>query len=337
MKPEQLNRAIASELQTITDLALITEDERASIAGRYPTTPWNILSLVRWFTILGAVASGAGLLLLVRHLGTPIRLAELGLGLSFVGLLSGGLYLERNKQLHKAGAALQLGASFALQGLSVVLAKDFSSGSKNWPTLIGVDALLIALLAYAVKNRLVLIHALVNAFVFFGGETGYMSGWGAYWLGMTYPARFFVAGWAALGVAWVHALELRGAIQAFSRVYLHFGLLSIQLSLWFLSVFGWFDDLDHWDGSAATRLLFSVFWGGVSVGSIVLAGRLGQRALRAYGLTFLTINAYTFYFQFVVANSGSLWFVHLLLTGGSLIALGGWASRNLRPTPLDAT
>jgi hypothetical protein len=335
MKPEQLNRAIASELQAITNLALITEDERRRITAGYPTTPWNILSLVRWFTILGAVSSGAGLLLLVRHLGAPLRLAELGLGLSFVGLLSGGLYLDRNKQLHKTGAALQLGASFALQGLSVVLAMDFSSGSKNWPALIGVDALLIALLAYAVRNRLVLIHALVNAFTYFGGETGYMSGWGAYWLGMTYPARFFAVGWVALGGAWLHARELRGALQAFSRVYLHFGLLSIQLSLWFLSVFGWFDDLDNWDGSAPTRLLFTVLWAGFSIGCIVYAGSLGQRALRAYGLTFLTINAYTFYFQFVVANSGSLWFFHMLVTGGSLIALGAWASRNLRPN--DAT
>jgi hypothetical protein len=302
MTPERLNRAIADELQTITELQLISERERARIAACYPTTPWNILSLVRWFTILVA----------------------------FVGLVLGGLYLERKLQLHKAGAAMQLGGSFALQGLTLALAIDFSTGSKNWPALVGVDALLIAGLAYALRNRLVLIHALVNAFTFFGGETGYMSGWGAYWLGMTYPARFFALGWVAVAIAYVHARELRGALQAFARVYLHFGLLMVQISLWFFSVFGWFDDLDTWDGSTAMRLVFSVIWAAVSLACVALAGTLGLRVLRAYGLTFLTINAYTFYFQFVVAHSGELWFFHLLLTGGSLIALGAWASRGLR-------
>lgn len=327
---QRLHRGIQRELRTIADLELISEAERAQIAAAYPVTAWNLLTLVRWFTILGAVATGAGILTLLRHLGTPIRLAELGLGVGFAALLAGGLYLERRKQSPKAGAALQLMASFALQGFTVALAIDFSTGSDNWPALVGVDAVLIGALAYGLQNRLVLIHALVNAFTFFGGETGYASGWGAYWLGMTYPARFFGIGLVSLGISYLHATELKGRLQGFARVYLHFGLLLMHLSLWFFSLFGWFDDVVSWSRPTAELLLFSLLWAGVSIACIVLAGKWGLRALRAYGLTFLTINAYTFYFQFIVANSGEAWFVHMLLTGASLIAVGNWASRSVR-------
>ena len=115
----------------------------------------------------------------------------------------------------KAGAALEMTGGFALQGLIFVLAVDFSHGSKNWPALIGIQSLALAILGYALKNRLVLIHAAVCFFVFFGGETGYESGWGAYWLSMTYPVRFLAVGFVFLAIAWLHAaaFEFRGTAR----------------------------------------------------------------------------------------------------------------------------
>lgn len=56
--------------------------------------------------------------------------------------------------LVKAGAALEMTGGFALQGLIFVLAVDFSHGSKNWPALIGIQSLALAILGYALKNRL---------------------------------------------------------------------------------------------------------------------------------------------------------------------------------------
>jgi hypothetical protein len=131
-------------------------------------------------------------------------------------------------------------------------------------------------------------------------------------------------------VAWAHAKVLRGALQSFSRVYAHYGLLIVHLSLWFLSVFGWFDKDEYWSGTTFERLVFSALWACASVLCLVLAGKLGQLVLRSYGLVFLIIDAYTFYFQFVVANSGELWFLHLLLSGGALVATGMWLEKQLR-------
>ena len=114
--------------------------QQQRVAERYPVSPWNVLVLIRWFTILGAVSAGAGLLVLLRHLGTPVRLAEVGCAAAFGLLLFVARLLVREKGLPRAAAALQLAAGFALQGLTVALAIDFSTGSQNWPALVGVDA-----------------------------------------------------------------------------------------------------------------------------------------------------------------------------------------------------
>jgi hypothetical protein len=140
-----------------------------------------------------------------------------------------------------------------------------------------------------------------------------------------------VAGLATLGIAWTHATQLSGPLQAFSRVYAHFGLLCLHLSLWFFSLFGYFEEHVRWRGNEGERLVFSLLWAAISVGCILLAGRLGQRVLRSYGLVFLFIDLYTFYFQFVVANTAEGWFLHLLLVGGSLVATGMWLEKQLRP------
>jgi len=326
----KLNRSINAELDTLVAQNVLSAGEAHRISECYPTTPWDLLVLVRWFTILGAVAVSAGAVILAKEYVKAIHIAEAGLLLTTVALIWLGRYLARAKDLIKTGAAMEMAAGFTLQGLIFVLAVDFSHDSKNWPALVGIQSLALALLAYALKNRLVLIHAGVCFFVFFGGETGYVSGWGTYWLAMTYPIRFFAMGFVFLAVAWLHATVLTRAYQNFSRVYAHLGLIDINFALWFLSVFGYFSQTVRWNASDGERVAFSALWALVSVFSLWLAGAIGQGILKSYGMTFLIINVYTFYFQFVVDKSGSLWWLHLLIVGGSLVWLGFALERRLR-------
>ena len=325
-----LNRRMEAEIELLASQGVLTALQARRITERYPATRWDVLVLVRWFSILGAVTAGAGLVILSKEYVSALRLGEAGLAIATLGFIFLGRYLQRSRGLEKTGAGLEMAGGFALQGLTSLLAIDFSTGSKNWPGLVGMQSALLAVLAYALQNRLVLAHASVCFFVFFGAETGYVSGWGMYWLGMTYPVRFLFAGIAFLCVAWIHAVAMRGAYQSFSCVYAHLGLLDIHLALWFLSVFGYFEKMVYWSHNSAERLIFSLVWALVSVGSIFLAGTIGQRILRSYGLTFLVINLYTFYFQFVIANSVELWWLHLLLVGGSLVGVGLMLERNLR-------
>jgi hypothetical protein len=336
MKPEALHRRVQAELDQILALGLITSAARVRIGERYPPGPVDLASLARWFTLLGAVAMAAGVATLVHeHVGPWIAI-EGGLGLLAPALVAAGLYLGRRRGMSRTGAALQFLGGLALQALVVALAIHHSTGSRNWPALVGVLTVIAAALAYALGNRLLLALAGVEAFVWFGGSTGYDSGWGAWWLGMTYPLRFIAAGVALLGIAWAHARAARPPWQGFARVLAHLGLLDIHLALWFLSVFGWFDDVSRWGGGDGERLLFTFGWGAISVACVLLASRLGLRMLRGYGLTFLAIDVYTFYFQFVAWRSPEVWFLHLLVLGGALVGGGFFLERQLRERPPPA-
>jgi hypothetical protein len=98
-------------------------------------------------------------------------------------------------------------------------------------------------------------------------------------------------------------------------------------------VFGWYTDEVRWDGTAAQRLAFSALWAGVALACVLSAARTGLRLLRAYGLTFLLVDAYTFYFQFVAWNSAEVWYLHLLVLGGGLLGGGLFLERQLKAPP----
>jgi hypothetical protein len=326
-----LNRRVRRELDTLRTLGVIDGAQLERLRERYPTTRWDVAVLARWFTVMGAVGAGAGVLVLATEVVNVLRLAEAGLTIATGGLLYLARLLRRSRGMSKTAAALELGASFALEGLTTVLAVDFSTGSKNWPALVGVQTALTFALAYALANRLVLIHACALFFTWFGAQTGYISGWGAYWLEMNYPARFCVAGLVMLCVAWAHTRASREAVRGFARVYAHFGALIAHLAMWFFALFGYFGEEPGWRDNAAQRVAFSVAWAGFS-GLCIYGGiRLRQRMLRGYGMTFLIIVVYTAYFQFIAANSAEIWWGHLLLAGGSLVALGLWLERRLKP------
>jgi hypothetical protein len=111
------------------------------------------------------------------------------------------------------------------------------------------------------------------------------------------------------------------------RVYAHFGMFVVNLSLWFLALFGYFGEKVTWHGTEGQRIAFGAPWAVVSVASMFLSVPTGLRLLRGYGLTFLIINVYTFYVQFLVARSPGIWWLHLLLVGGTMVALGVWFER----------
>jgi hypothetical protein len=332
---ETENRRIQAELDQLSSLGLLTPAARARIGERYAVGAVDLSALARWFTVLGAVAMAAGAAIFVEehaaawfllHRWPCIEGGLTVLGAAFTG---GGAWLRHRRGLPRSGGALELLGTLTFQGLLTALAIHHSTGSDDWPALVGVQTVLAAVLAYALRNRTVLVLAGVQAFVWFGGSTGYASGWGAWWLGMTYPARFLAAGAAFLAVAWLHARHVRPPWQGFARVYAHLGMLDAHLALWFLSVFGWFDDTARWAGTDAERLAFSAVWAGFSVACVLSASRLGLRLLRGYGLTFLLVDVYTFYFQFVAWRSAELWFVHLLVLGGALVAGGIFLERQL--------
>ncbi len=315
----ELNRGVRAEIDLLTAQRLLTAEQALKLKERYPVDPIDLATLARWLSILGALSAGAGLVWLGTKLQARLLLLEGGLGGLAVALIFLGRWLGEKHQLAKTRAAIELLASFALQGLSMALAVQYSTGSDNWPALFGVDAALACALAYALDNRLVLLHASLNFLVFFGGETGHSVGWQPEWLGLNYPARYLAIGLLFLAAAYVHARDAVGRWQSFSRVYLHVGLLVVHLSLWFFAIFGWFEG--RWEASAFVRLVCCAIWAAVCVACIFVSGKVALPLLRNYGLSFLLADAYTFYFEIIAMKTGELWWLHLLVVGASLVAL----------------
>ena len=157
----------------------------------------------------------------------------------------------------------------------------------------------------------------------FGAETGYVSGWGAYWLGMNYPIRFVLFGGALLALCY-GAQSLLRQRQLFT-VSKAMGLTYLFIALWILSIFGNYD-ADSWYQVSQARLLP---WGllfAVAAGvCIFISLKTDDGMLRGFGLTFLAINLYTRFFEFFWNGMHKVLF--FLILAVSLAVIGRYAER----------
>lgn len=327
MNPQRRNQQVRNALDQWLRDGLIDTQTHVRLAEQYPLTRWDWRSLGRWFLTFGAISLAAGLLILLReHFAFSLPKLAVGLGFLMLGLFVGGRWLIA-RRLKLLGAALELLGGFALIGLSLVLGMIYSDGSGNWPALLLVDLLLLLALSYALNNVLLLTLCSVLFFVWFGGRSGYESGWGAYWFGMNYPLRFLGAASAMALFGFVH-LQAEAVwlarYRGFAKVWISAGLFMGQMALWLLSLFGSYDLIDGpWRlAESGELLLFNGVWAVVSLGLLALGIRLRFGMLVGYGATFFIIQLYTLFFTRLAETLG--WFMSLLLAGGSLLALVIW-------------
>lgn len=327
MSPDHRNRRVHDALDQWLRDGQIDDDAHRRIAQLYPLSRWDWRSLGRWFLTFGAISLAAGLLLFAReHLTFTLPKLATGLSLLTLGLFVVGRWLP-GKGLKMLGNTAELLGGFALIGVSFVLGMIYSSGSGNWPALLLMDLLVLLLLSYALGNVLLLTLCSVLFFVWFGGRTGYVSGWGAYWFGMNYPLRFLGAGLLLVVAGALHLRCEAGLLarySGFAKVWISCGLFVGLMSLWLLSLFGSYDLINGpWHFAEDAELLwFNLLWALVSLGVLALGLRLRFGMLVGYGVTFLIIQLYTLFFTQLAETLG--WLLSLLLAGGSLLMLVIW-------------
>ena len=330
-KVDKINKSVRHELSILFMTNVLNKDQYRSLCERYPTNKWNLASLVRWFSVLGAVSLGAGILLLLMDNANVYVAVELFCSLVIGLCFYGKKFVKSLNGKIAVNKSIELIGCFAISGLTFALGLHFSTGSGNWPALVGIDTVITLFLAYVLMNRLILIYALCNLYLWFGGSAGYISGWGAYWLSMSYPVRYLAVGILSLALAWGHGRwehQWLKQVAGFSRVWWHFGLLIVNLSLWFMSIFGVYgEEILGW-GSLAARVTLVLVWFGACAAQVSAGIRWPQYGVaRSYGLVFCIINAYTSYFQFVAANSPGLFFIHFVVIGFSLLAVAKYYER----------
>lgn len=130
----------------------------------------------------------------------------------------------------------------------------------------------------------------------FGAETGYISGWGTYYLGMNYPLRFVLFGIIlTAGSTAFASWQRREDFLKSTRVM---GLLYLFIALWILSIFGNYGDMREWRDVKQIELFqWSILFGIASLAALYHGMRFDDNSTRGFGLTFLFINLYTRFFE----------------------------------------
>jgi len=171
------------------------------------------------------------------------------------------------------------------------------SQSEHFSLLILLACLIYGVLGVVFGSNLIWLFALLSFGSWLGAETGYVSGWGAYFLGMNYPARFSVFGlFLTIAAAF---LKTKPLFVPFDVVTRTMGLLYLFVSLWILSIFGNVGDEDAWARATHLQLLpWCGLFALVALGAIGHGLRNDDPLSRGFGLTFLFINLYTRFFEY---------------------------------------
>ncbi len=199
----------------------------------------------------------------------------------------------------------------ATAGSITFLGRAIDIGSEHFSLLILLAAIIYGILGLWFPSKLVWIFSLLSIGTWMGTETGYMSGWGAYYFGMNYPLRFVLFGLVLTAASGAFSKwQLR---HDFSRSTRAMGLLNLFIALWIMSIFGNYGDMHEWEKIKQIELFhWSVLFGIAAVVSIYHGIKEDDGMTRGFGITFLFINLYTRFFEYFWDNTHKAIFFAIL-------------------------
>ncbi|RYG21547.1 MAG: DUF2157 domain-containing protein [Chitinophagaceae bacterium] len=177
------------------------------------------------------------------------------------------------------------------------LGKAINTGSNHFSILIFLSVIIYLALAYFFKSRLIWAFALLALGAWFGTETGYLSKWNWYFLGLNYPLRFVFFGLMITLVALLFRKHKQ--LSYFFDITYFAGLLYLFSSLLLLSVFGNYGTLEEWYSIKQPSLFYwAIISAVICVASIIAGLKFNDAMLREFGIIFLFINLYSRYFEY---------------------------------------
>ncbi|MGV3706168.1 MAG: DUF2157 domain-containing protein [Arcticibacter sp.] len=194
-------------------------------------------------------------------------------------------------------ATLFSGVLFTAISIAFV-GKALDNGSGHFSSLFLLSVFVYGALALKFQSKLIWAFALISLGSWFGTETGYQTNWGNYFFGLNYPLRFVVFGavLTAAGLLLEHYRKLPG----FNSLTYVIGLFYFFISLWILSIFGNLATIEDW---LKTDQVDLVSWGIISsvasLGVMLYGLKQKDEIAREFGITFLLINIYTRYFEYM--------------------------------------
>jgi hypothetical protein len=301
---------------------VIPDAEAATLAATIEVQYFDWRKLAKysfWIALFSIISSVSAALSdrMLRDLLEVLFNAPALLKCAVLSLIAAGLYrlgLSKRQQapdrVYRNEAIFFLGV-LATAGAISQLGIAFDTGSGHYSLLLLLSFLLYAALGIVLESNLIWVFSLAALGGWMGTETGYMSGWGAYYLGMNYPLRFVLFGALLTGCAL--ALEHYPAAERFYRSTLVMGLLYLFIALWIMSIFGNYGDIGRWDRVKQIELFhWSILFGAAAGWAIYHGLRQDNDITKGFGITFLGINLYTRFFELFWNNLHKAIFFALL-------------------------
>jgi hypothetical protein len=286
---------------------IISQEQGQKLLESYEVIGFDWKRLAKysfWFSIICIIIAAGAIVaddvlreLLAQLFNAPEIVKSLFTALIAVLIYYYGIK-RKNKTPEKvfSNEAIFLFGVLATAGSIAFLGKAIGSGSGHFSLLILFAAIIYGILGLWFPSKLVWIFSLLSIGSWIGTETGYMSGWGAYYLGMNYPLRFVMFG-----------LVLTAFSSAFSRWQLRkdflkstkiIGLLNLFIALWIMSIFGNYGDMHEWERVKQIELFhWSLLFGVAAIVAIYHGIKKENGVSKGFGVTFLFINLYTRFFE----------------------------------------
>ncbi|HQQ95302.1 MAG TPA: DUF2157 domain-containing protein [Bacteroidia bacterium] len=304
---------------------IINNETAEALRNSYSIRPFDFKKLAKysfWVAMIcfviafGTVMADRFLIELIEGLFSSSKL-----GLCFVfALLAAAMYYAGIKRRQKKPEKVFSNEAILFSGVLLTaasiayLGQALDTGSGHFSILFLFATALYAALAFWFPSKLVWLFALLSLGAWFGTETGYISGGGAYFLGMNYPLRFVLFGGILVGVSFF--LKGHAKFSEFQKPTYIVGLLYLFIALWLLSIFGNFGDMEDWYDARQIELLhWGLLFGLVAIGAIYYGLKHDDYTSRSFGITFLFINLYTKFFEyFWDATHKAIFFLLLALS-----------------------
>lgn len=288
--------------------SIISSEQSNQLKSSYSIRPFDWKRLAKysfWIAIICAIISFVSIIaddLLIDLIEKLFTTSDIGasivLAILAALIYSIGLKKRRSKpeKVYSNEAIMFLGVLLTA-GSIAYFGKSIDTGSGHFSLLFLLSTAIFFGLGLWFPSKLVWIFAVLSLGSWFGTETGYVSGWGAYFLGMNYPLRFVLFGAVLIGASFF--LKTQSKFSIFFKSTYILGLLYLFIALWILSIFGNYGDMSSWYDVKQIELFhWGLIFGLVAIGAIIYGLKQDDYTSRSFGITFLFINLYTKFFEY---------------------------------------
>jgi len=309
-----LQEKLLAEIDDWHRNGIIDSSLRDRLAMRYVSRDWLGAGL-KWLGVFAIVLLGAGVLAAVAlalsdsPLAWAVLLGAAGAGAWYIGARMAADVQQRHAVTGSILLTVGLLAGYGCLSLIYVATGGDRYGNAI-PGLMLITAVIAAATAYRFVLRWPLLLALLLLYHGVGSWHAYV-GHGGYFAHIQDERVMAVVALLSIVAGYWHETRLEAGPlrrhQGFGSLYLIFGLLYFNLSLWFLTV------------PRPTISWIAVFTS-AAIAQIVAGARLRDARFTGFGIVFLSIDLYTRYYEhFWDRFSAGAFF---LLAGALAIAIG---------------